>query len=88
MKQAYKNYEIEAADDNNYTVRRLGVAEKGESKGEGTTTVIGYYSSLEHAVRRVAELCGNAQTDLKAWLDEYKRVYRDFVEMLGTNGDA
>ena len=82
MKQRYGIYEIESIDDSNYTVSRATTGMKGKVKGKEILTVISYHSHLQQAVRRVATLCGNEKSNLKAWLDEYRNVHADFEDML------
>ena len=80
MKQRIREYEIESVDDNNYTVSRIGVAgEKSKTPGEETVTGLGYFSQLEHAIKRVAELCGNATENLDTWMTEYRAVINDLT---------
>jgi len=82
MKQRIRNYEIECIDDKNYTVNRIGISDGEKTKGEETFSLVGYFNSVEPAVRRIAELCGNTATDLKGWLKEYRAVVEEVKEML------
>jgi len=82
MKQRYQNYEIEAANDHNYTVSRAAECAEGPSKGQEVLAVIGYYNSLQAAVKRVGVLIGNGADDLKGWLAEFSKVQKAFDDML------
>lgn len=82
MKQRIRNYQIEASDDRNYTVDRVGISKDGANKGKETLTNVGYFNSIESAVDRIAKLCGNECDDLKAWLAEYRAVKDEVMSIL------
>ena len=80
MKHRYKNYEIEAIDDNNYTVNRISIGKKGKSEGVEKMVLVGYFSNLCRAVARVAMLEGNEAPDLTKWLSEYKKTVSELLD--------
>jgi len=82
MKQRIRNYEIESIDDNNYTVNRVGISDGEKTRGQETLSLVGYFNSVESAIRRVAELCGNTAPDLNGWLREYRTVIEEVKETL------
>ncbi len=76
MKQRIENYEIEASDDRNYTVNKIAIVKDGDNAGKESRSFVGYYNSIESAVKEIARLCANDQPDLKTWLIEYKAIIR------------
>jgi hypothetical protein len=82
VKQRYREYEIASLDDSNYTVSRASTATKGKNEGKETLATLGYFSTVEAAVLRVATLCGNDARNLWGWLDEYEAVMEDFEDIL------
>ena len=76
LKQEFEGkYVLEAMDDKNYTLARIGVHKK---TGARTETVFGYYGSIAAAVREIARRCANEAPDLARWIAEYRRVVADF----------
>ena len=83
MIQLYRDFEITVSSDgNSYVLRRLRTVREGKRRGETDKTLVGYFNALDGAVRRIADAYGNEASDLRAWLDEYKRVFNDFEELL------
>ena len=82
LKHKIGGFVIEWSDANNYTVSRLGVVAEGENKGKETSTVLGYYNSIESACMNVMKRCADQKETLGLWLNEYRKVEAEFKELL------
>ena len=82
MKQRYREFQIEATDDKNYEVNRIGVVKDGANAGKETLKLVGYYNNIENAVKEIARLCGNKADDLHAWLVEYRNVKTEIENII------
>lgn len=71
-------YKIEAVDDKNIALIRLGVAQKGKNAGEQTEKVIGYYSNISMALKALCkkEIYGTGIRDLELLNAKIELLYR------------
>lgn len=74
-------------DSDNYTLVRIGVISTGKNAGEQTTSVLGYYSSLDNAVYAALDKIerdelGKSDIDLGTAVTIVRRLHRDVKDYL------
>ncbi|MGL5718820.1 MAG: hypothetical protein ACRCX2_37810 [Paraclostridium sp.] len=71
-------YKIEATDDRNISLIKIGVAQKGKNIGEQTETTIGYYTDTKQALKALAkkEILGTGLKDLETVNAKIELLYK------------
>lgn len=81
-----KKYKL-VSDSKNYMIQKVGQVQDGEKKGDETITTMGYYGSLESALKNYKELLireSDIET-IEELLSTIKEIDKKIEKILGGN---
>lgn len=79
LDESFGKYRIQATPDNNgYRI----VLETTTEKGKYAERTVGYFNSIESAIKRMAEIHAMQKDTLYGFLLEYQRVVRNFEDTI------
>lgn len=84
MNIIYKDYKIKV-EPSSYTLYKVGVVEKGKTKGESRESEIGYYTSMDSCIKKIirSELAEkNEDVTLKEFLKQHNELLTELTKLI------